>query len=306
MERQRRGRPRKYGPSGALARALSPMPILSSAPPPPMPISSSAPPPASAESSAAKQGVGQAIDLENNQWYNVGLRYAGDYHDLVPCSAEARLIPHVINIEQGEDITMKILSFHDQQHRALCVFSAIGLTSNVKLRQPGSSGVILTFKGIFQILALTGSFTRTEVGSSKGSRSGGLNVTLAGSDGRMIGGMLAGLLIAAGPVKVVVGSFKPNGLPNGLASGLPNGLQQQKRKKKKRVPKTTPIAISSASMFPNTVGNEHYRTPEQNNSVAPIPNLDSPLIRTANRASMGSTPDSQRATTDINTSLHGA
>ncbi|GFY92452.1 AT hook motif DNA-binding family protein [Actinidia rufa] len=91
VERQRRGRPRKYGPSGALARALSPMPI-----------SSSAPPPASAESSAAKQGVGQAIDLENNQWYNVGLRYAGDYHDLVPCSAEACLIPHVINIEKGE------------------------------------------------------------------------------------------------------------------------------------------------------------------------------------------------------------
>ena len=103
-----------------------------------------------------------------------------------------------------------------------------------------------------------------------------------------------------------MGSFKPNGLPNGLANGLPNCLQQQKRKKKKRVPKTTPIAISSASMFPNTVGNEHYRTPEQNNSAARMPNLDSPLIRTANRASMGSTPDSQRATTDINTSLHGA
>lgn len=32
-EKKKRGRPRKYGPDGALARALSPMPISSSAPP---------------------------------------------------------------------------------------------------------------------------------------------------------------------------------------------------------------------------------------------------------------------------------
>ncbi|GFY94248.1 hypothetical protein Acr_09g0006940 [Actinidia rufa] len=180
---------------------------------------------------------------------------------------------------------MKIISFQEQCARDLCVLSAIGLTSNVKLRQPGSSDGVFTFEGIFQILMLTGSFTHTEVGSSKG-RSGVLNVTLAGSDGHLIGGMLSGRLIAAGPVKVVVGSFMPNGLPNGLPNELSNGLQQQKRKKKKRLPKSTPIAISSASMFPNSVGNEHYRTAEQNNSAAPMPNLDAPLIRTANRASM--------------------
>lgn len=33
MEKKKRGRPRKYGPDGAIAGALSPMPLTSSAPP---------------------------------------------------------------------------------------------------------------------------------------------------------------------------------------------------------------------------------------------------------------------------------
>lgn len=34
------------------------------------------------------------------------------------------------------------------------------------------------------------------------SRSGGMSVSLSGPDGRVIGGGLAGLLLAAGPVQV--------------------------------------------------------------------------------------------------------
>ena len=35
------------------------------------------------------------------------------------------------------------------------------------------------------------------------SRSGGMSVSLAGPDGRVVGGGLAGLLVAAGPVQVI-------------------------------------------------------------------------------------------------------
>ena len=41
----------------------------------------------------------------------------------------------------------------------------------------------------------------TEIGGTK-SRSGGMSVSLAGPDGRVVGGGLAGLLVAAGPVQV--------------------------------------------------------------------------------------------------------
>ncbi|KAJ1419506.1 PPC domain [Sesbania bispinosa] len=43
------------------------------------------------------------------------------------------------------------------------------------------------------------------------NRTGGLSVSLAGPDGRVIGGGVAGLLTAAGPIQIVVGSFMPNG-----------------------------------------------------------------------------------------------
>ncbi|KAF7804342.1 AT-hook motif nuclear-localized protein 7-like [Senna tora] len=60
--------------------------------------------------------------------------------------------------------------------------------------------------GRFEILSLSGSFTVSDSGGIK-SRSGGLSVSLAGPDGRVIGGGVAGLLTAASPIQIVVGSF---------------------------------------------------------------------------------------------------
>lgn len=47
----------------------------------------------------------------------------------------------------------------------------------------------------------------TEIGVTR-SRSGGMSVSLAGPDGRVVGGGLAGLLVAAGPVQVHYLIFK--------------------------------------------------------------------------------------------------
>ncbi|KHN48195.1 hypothetical protein glysoja_007864 [Glycine soja] len=62
----------------------------------------------------------------------------------------------------------------------------------------------------FEILSLSGSFTVADNSGMK-SRTGGLSVSLAGPDGRVIGGGVAGLLTAAGPIQIVVGSFMQNG-----------------------------------------------------------------------------------------------
>ena len=56
-------------------------------------------------------------------------------------------------------------------------------------------------QGHFEILSLTGSFIPSESGGTR-SRAGGMSVSLAGPDGRVFGGGLAGLFIAAGPVQV--------------------------------------------------------------------------------------------------------
>lgn len=60
---------------------------------------------------------------------------------------------------------------------------------------------IFLMQGRFDILSLSGSFLLTEVGGQR-SRTGGLSVSLAGPDGRVLGGCVAGLLTAASPVQV--------------------------------------------------------------------------------------------------------
>ncbi|KAK6122238.1 hypothetical protein DH2020_044026 [Rehmannia glutinosa] len=64
--------------------------------------------------------------------------------------------------------------------------------------------------GRFEIISLSGSFLMSESNGSR-SRSGGLSVSLAGPDGRVLGGGVAGILKAASPVQVVVGSFIAEG-----------------------------------------------------------------------------------------------
>lgn len=71
----------------------------------------------------------------------------------------------------------------------------------------------------------------TENIGSRG-RSGGMSVSLAGPDGRVVGGGVAGLLIAATPIQVVVGSFV-------------TGDQQEHKKplRKQRVDHTTSSTV---------------------------------------------------------------
>ncbi|KAJ1379491.1 PPC domain [Sesbania bispinosa] len=200
--KKKRGRPRKYGPDGRVmsgtVTALSPMPISSSIP-------------LTGEFSAWKRGEGIA--------YSVG----------------ANFTPHVLTVNAGEDVTMKIMSFSQQGSRAICILSATGTISNVTLRQPSSSGGTLTYEGRFEILSLSGSFMPTENGVTR-SRSGGMSVSLAGPDGRVMGGGLAGLLVAAGPVQVVVASFLP-------------GHQLEHKSKKQRVDHISTITSSPVNLI---------------------------------------------------------
>jgi hypothetical protein len=61
-------------------------------------------------------------------------------------------------------------------------------------------------QGHFDILSLSGSFLLAEDGDTR-SRTGGLSVALAGSDGRIVGGCVAGMLMAATPVQVLYSSM---------------------------------------------------------------------------------------------------
>ncbi|XP_022774480.1 AT-hook motif nuclear-localized protein 3-like [Durio zibethinus] len=220
--KKKRGRPRKYAPDGSLAMALSPMPISSSVP-------------LTGEFSPWKRGRGRWVDtVKKSHKYEFESRPG----DRIPYFVGANFTPHVITVNAGEDITMKVMSFSQEGARAICILSANGTISNVTLRQPTSSGGTLTYEGRFEILSLSGSFMPTENNGTK-SRSGGMSVSLAGPDGRVLGGGLAGLLVAAGPVQVVVGSF------------LPGHQQEQKHKKQRTEPVATVVSPTAVHTMPS-------------------------------------------------------
>lgn len=233
--KKKRGRPRKYGPDGSVTMALSPKPISSSAPPPVIDFS--------AEKQRGKVKPASSVSKTKYEVDNLG--------EWVACSVGANFTPHIINVNSGEDVMMKIISFSQQGPRAICVLSANGVISSVTLRQPDSSGGTLTYEGRFEILSLSGSFMPNETGGTR-SRSGGMSVSLASPDGRVVGGGVAGLLVAASPVQVVVGSF------------LAGNQHEQKPKKQKHeyISNATPtmaIPVSSAEPKPNLSSSTSFR-----------------------------------------------
>ncbi|TXG70766.1 hypothetical protein EZV62_005701 [Acer yangbiense] len=223
--KKKRGRPRKYGPDGTVAMPLSPMPISASIP-------------MTGEYSAWKRGRGRPVDSIKKspkpEYDSPGKKKKQKTKQHVSLAEKisffvgANFTPHVLAINAGEDVTMKVMKFSQQESRAICILSATGTISNVTLRHPTSSGGTVTYEGRFEILSLSGSFLPTDFGGTK-SRSGGMSVSLAGPDGRVVGGGLAGLLVAAGPVQLVVGSF------------LPGHQLEQKHKKQRTDP--APVAV---------------------------------------------------------------
>lgn len=204
--KRKRGRPRKYGPDGAMALALTPAPQSVNVNPlsggfssPPIP-SVPTPPPSggTASPTSFKKARGRPPGSSKKQQ----LEALG--------SAGFGFTPHVITVKAGEDVSSKIMSFSQHGPRAICILSANGAISNVTLRQPATSGGTVTYEGRFEILSLSGSFLLSENGGQR-SRTGGLSVSLSGPDGRVLGGGVAGLLTAASPVQVVVGSFIADG-----------------------------------------------------------------------------------------------
>ncbi|KAK8962556.1 putative DNA-binding protein ESCAROLA [Platanthera guangdongensis] len=109
--------------------------------------------------------------------------------------------PHVIAVKAGEDVSAKIMSFSNSSPRAICVLSANGAISMVQVRHPVAPDGTSTYEGRYEILSLAGSILPAD-GSTQHSRTGGLSVSLAGPDGHVLGGGVAGLLIAATPVQV--------------------------------------------------------------------------------------------------------
>ncbi|XP_074374710.1 AT-hook motif nuclear-localized protein 1-like [Apium graveolens] len=184
--------------------AVSSKPMRVAVVSPPVPRAISQPQPAfnlspSAENSVRGPG-GRGRDRvrpKGSENLQMPASMSGFYAD----TAAADFTAHVIHVDSGEDVIRKIMSLVQNGPRGICVVSAYGTVSSALISHPLSSGGSATYEGQFQILSLTGSFTVAETGMGR-CRTGGVSVSLACPDGHVIGGAVAGPLVAAGGVQV--------------------------------------------------------------------------------------------------------
>ncbi|XP_047165744.1 AT-hook motif nuclear-localized protein 10 [Vigna umbellata] len=210
--KRKRGRPRKYGPDGGMALSLN----------------TTSPPGGASVPVGHSGGAFPAAPLSDSASAGTGKRRGRPRGSVNKNKKTSKFsgpggffTPHVITVKAGEDLSARIMSISQSGSRNVCILSANGSISNVTLRQPASSGGTVTYEGRFEILSLGGSLFLTENGSH-GGRTGGLSVSLSGPDGRVLGGGVAGLLVAASPVQIVLASFVSDGKQSKSAKRMRN------------------------------------------------------------------------------------
>ncbi|KAK1369907.1 hypothetical protein POM88_035999 [Heracleum sosnowskyi] len=196
--KRKRGRPRKYpiGDASAVPAVSSPSMAMQS--------DGQVPVNAQVQGSFEKRGRGRPAGSGKKQKadgpspFTVSLANSG--------STGAGFLPYVITVKSGEYVQPTLLSLSQYDKQVVCVLSASGTISNVTLQPTSSSGGTVTCQGCFEILSLSGSFLQSGSGAQR-SITGGLSVSLAQPDGSVFGGGVAGPLIAASDVQIIVGTF---------------------------------------------------------------------------------------------------
>ncbi|XP_015086199.1 AT-hook motif nuclear-localized protein 7-like isoform X2 [Solanum pennellii] len=89
--------------------------------------------------SSSKRGRGRPTGAGN-------LQLIASLGELFAHTAGGDFMPHVVTVHTGEDVAGKVYSFVQKGSRGICVLSANGAVSNVTIRQPGSSGGLLTYE----------------------------------------------------------------------------------------------------------------------------------------------------------------
>ncbi|KAL5215669.1 hypothetical protein ABZP36_007070 [Zizania latifolia] len=273
--KRKRGRPRKYGPDGTMkasaASAAQQQQLMLIAPPRMGSMSGADMIGGSGlDDSAHKKrrgrppGTGKKRQLSSPVGRLSGNAFSG--------SAGTSFTPHIITASPSEDVAGKIVAFAHQSSRAVCVLSAIGSVSRVVLRHPADDAAAMTrvhssapykspaiYEGMYEILSLTGSYNLMNEGAE--NQSDGLSVTLCSPERHVIGGVLAGALLAASTVQVVLGTF----------------VQGWSRPKSKKAGKQPAAAAAAAAAFsPDSLTGGQDASPSSghnNQKLTPLPSV---------------------------------
>ncbi|XXG86539.1 hypothetical protein AAC387_Pa11g1411 [Persea americana] len=126
-------------------------------------------------------------------------------------STEPSMHPHVLEVPGGLDVVDAIARFARRRNVGLCVLAGSGTVANVTLRQPSTaaSGSTVTFHGRFDIVSISATFLPPSSSPSSAAVGdfNGFSISLAGTQGQIVGGFVVGPLLAAATVVVVAAAF---------------------------------------------------------------------------------------------------
>ncbi|XP_065847565.1 AT-hook motif nuclear-localized protein 17 [Euphorbia lathyris] len=118
---------------------------------------------------------------------------------------EPPMSPYILEVPGGGDVVESISRFCRRKNIGICVLTGSGTVSNVTLRQPSTTpGATITFHGRFDILSISATFLPQTVSYSVPNA---FTISLAGPQGQIVGGIVAGTLMAADTVYVIAATF---------------------------------------------------------------------------------------------------
>ncbi|XP_008803362.2 AT-hook motif nuclear-localized protein 29-like [Phoenix dactylifera] len=117
--------------------------------------------------------------------------------------SEAAMHPMVLELAAGFDVLECVAAFARRRRMGISILSGSGVVANVPLRHPPTNPPVMTLHGRYDILSLSGTILPQNSAAGQAT----FSISLAGTQGHVIGGTLAGPLKAAGPVVLVAASF---------------------------------------------------------------------------------------------------
>ncbi|GAV66825.1 DUF296 domain-containing protein, partial [Cephalotus follicularis] len=118
---------------------------------------------------------------------------------------EPAMSPYILEVPAGIDVVEVISRFCRRKNIGLCVFTGSGTVANVTLRQPSTNpGSTVTFHGRFDILSISATFIPQTASYQIPNI---FTISLAGPQGQIVGGAVAGALVAASTVYVIAATF---------------------------------------------------------------------------------------------------
>ncbi|EEF48613.1 AT-hook motif nuclear-localized protein 28 [Ricinus communis] len=118
---------------------------------------------------------------------------------------EPAMSPYILEVCGGSDVVEAISRFCRRKNIGICVLTGSGTVANVTLRQPSTTpGSTITFHGRFDILSISATFMPQTVSYPVPNT---FTISLAGPQGQIVGGLVAGSLIAAGTVYIMAATF---------------------------------------------------------------------------------------------------